>query len=155
MCAPAAPTPATCCCSSCRCCFLCFVTAFCTLMPSLLHLVLLAGFYAYPELMQPCEQCPPGKTTLYVPGDGTLQDSIDDCFPEEGAGLFSANASNPWTPGNASSLAAAPCPVGCFGQAPGSSARTTLCQACPYHSSSKTAGSSICDGEWQTSCCCY
>jgi hypothetical protein len=97
--------------------------------------------------MAPCEQCPPGKTTGYQPGNGTLQDNIDDCFAEPGNGAYEGNSTDPWNPTNPADpqTPARPCPVGTF-SAGGVGA---TCQACPDYGSTKTEGQATCDSEYQ------
>jgi hypothetical protein len=110
------------------------------------HLQCPDGFWAAKDSMAPCEQCPPGKTTLYQPGNGTLQDSVADCFASEGNGAYEGNTTDPWNPANPSdpNLPARPCPIGFF-SAGGAGAK---CEQCPDSGSSSREGSATCDSEW-------
>jgi hypothetical protein len=96
--------------------------------------------------MAPCKQCPPGKTTLYQPANGTLQDSIEDCFAIAGHGAYEGNTTDPWNPTNPSngSLPARSCPIGLF-SAGGIGAK---CEECPEMGSTSREGSETCDSEW-------
>ncbi|KAF8072349.1 hypothetical protein HT031_000008 [Scenedesmus sp. PABB004] len=100
------------------------------------------GFWAAAASMQPCEPCPEGRTTLYEPGNGTLQDSITDCIVPAGSGLYDGNSTDPWNPsGNTTNTGAKPCPVGYY-SAGGASA---LCLPCGDANSTMGVGSTTCD----------
>ncbi|KAF8063858.1 hypothetical protein HT031_003715 [Scenedesmus sp. PABB004] len=106
------------------------------------------GFWAPAASMEPCEKCPEGRTTAYAPGNGTLQDSIDDCIVPAGSGVFSADASNPWDPTNpTSSTGVKPCPVGYFsaGDVEGTATTNPKCQQCTSGASTTNVGAATCD----------
>lgn len=109
------------------------------------------GFYASEASMEPCMQCPPGRTTWYEPGNGFYQQSIDDCKVPPGYGLFSAEAADPWNPDPASvtaELRAEKCPVGFISTGdsePGAWSANPTCQACPAGQSTAAIGSTSCD----------
>jgi hypothetical protein len=98
--------------------------------------------------MAPCEQCPEGRTTLYTPGDGSFQDSINDCIVPPGSGVYSGNDTDPWNPTNPTSptTPAKECPIGFYSTNETLQASPT-CKQCENHSSTTTPGSTSCTGE--------
>ncbi|KAF8063058.1 Heat shock 22 kDa protein [Scenedesmus sp. PABB004] len=107
------------------------------------------GFYNAAESMDPCTPCPPGRTTDYIPGDGTPQASIHDCKAPAGNGVFDANADNPWAPPQPSaSMGVKPCPVG-YRAVPdtpsGVATNNPLCLRCPAGTSTSGPGAVVCD----------
>jgi hypothetical protein len=98
--------------------------------------------------MAPCEQCPEGRTTLYVPGNGTFQDALSDCIVPTGSGAYNGNDTDPWNPTDSSNPAtpAKQCPVGFYSNND-TLATSATCQECPNHSSTTAPGSTSCDGE--------
>lgn len=106
--------------------------------------------------MAPCEQCPPGRSTEYVPGFGYYQQTIDDCKVLPGYGVFSAAADSqdPYNPDPStvvSSMTAGKCPVGFYndvGDSPaGSWSENPACIKCPDGQSTSAPGGASCDGE--------
>jgi hypothetical protein len=121
------------------------------------------GFWATKDSMQPCEQCPPGRTTGYIIGNGTLQSSINDCKVKDGYGVYDPTADDPFNPTNATSnTTAAPCPVGYYFAGEGDSQTTNpKCLQCTGGQSTASTGSTNCNGEcllrcadWCGSCSC-
>ncbi len=106
------------------------------------------GFWAAKDSMKPCEPCPEGRTTHYVPGNGTFQDSQQDCIVPPGHGIFSAGEPDPWAPtARSASLSAKPCPVGyqSTGDVVGQVTTNPTCTPCPSGTSTAAAGSETCD----------
>jgi hypothetical protein len=102
--------------------------------------------------MAPCEQCPEGRYTDYVPGDGSLQSSINSCKVLPGRGVYSAaSMADAWGPENrTASMNARPCPVGWFSPGEDATLNETanpICQQCPGMESTSEEGRSSCDGE--------
>eukprot|EP00775_Hariotina_reticulata_P006511 gene6511-6738_t len=93
--------------------------------------------------------CPPGRTTLYIAGNGTFQNTIDDCLVIPGHGVFSSTAANPWNPITRSpSLSAQPCPLGFYsvGDATnGIQTQNPVCQKCAVNQFTLDVGSRSCD----------
>jgi hypothetical protein len=98
--------------------------------------------------MAPCEQCPEGRTTLYTPGDGSFQDSIEDCIVPPGSGVYSGNDTNPWNPTNPTSptTPAKECPIG-FYSTNDTLQASPVCKRCENFASTLTTGSTECTGE--------
>lgn len=107
------------------------------------------GFWAAKDSMNPCEPCPEGRATYYQPGNGTYQDSLDDCIVPAGAGIYSSESSDPWSPTPDNTLPAKPCPVGFYstGEEEGSTTSNPTCQPCADGASTVGTGSTTCDGE--------
>ncbi|WIA22051.1 hypothetical protein OEZ85_004397 [Tetradesmus obliquus] len=103
------------------------------------------GFWAAKDSMAPCEQCPEGRTTLYVPGNGTFQDAIEDCIVAPGSGVFNGSDTNPWSPTDPTNpnTPAKQCPIG-FYTNNDTLATSNTCQACPNHGSTTAPGSTSC-----------
>ncbi|KAF8062093.1 hypothetical protein HT031_004353 [Scenedesmus sp. PABB004] len=105
--------------------------------------------YAPKGRMGPCQLCPDGRVTAYVPGNGTFQASVRDCKVPPGYGVFSNDAAQPWAPANAdASMPAVACPAGLY--QPGDSdagqpSRNPTCLPCPRGQWSSAAGSAACD----------
>jgi hypothetical protein len=102
----------------------------------------------------PCEQCPEGRYTEYVPGDGSFQGSINSCKVMPGRGVYSAaSTSNAWAPPQpTASMNARPCPVGMFSPGEDASANETanpICQQCPDLQSTAEEGGTSCNGEFE------
>lgn len=109
------------------------------------------GFWAAKDSMLPCEQCPPGRTTQYIIGNGSAQASVNDCIVKDGNGVYDPEAEDPWNPTNTSSnTTAAPCPVGTYfeGEVLGSQTTNPKCKQCAAGQSTASTGSSSCNGEY-------
>lgn len=111
------------------------------------------GFYAAEASMQPCEQCPPGRYTDYMPGFGIDQSSIYDCKIPAGFGVFSADEANPFDPAvPTATMSAQKCPVGFYSpgdpELAGSQTNNPKCKRCPPGTSTSVVGSAVCNGEW-------
>jgi hypothetical protein len=112
-----------------------------------------AGFYAAKGSLKPCEQCPPGRTTLDLP---SAQRVSTDCLVMPGHGVVSteSNSSNPYavnisglTEVDLAQLPVVQCPIGWYGVGNSTGAQ---CQACPPGSSTTGIGAaalSNCSGE--------
>ena len=110
------------------------------------------GFYSPAQQMQPCIQCPPCRTTPpYVPGDGSLQNSVENCLVIPGCGVHRPNDTNPWDPEDPTSDdPAKKCPIGMYTTAADDAGNTTtnpVCKTCPAGQSTAAEGSTSCDGE--------
>jgi len=110
------------------------------------------GFYSPAEQMQPCIQCPPCRTTpAYIPGDGSNQNSINNCLLIPGCGVNRPNETDPFNPPNPGpSDPGAKCPIGFYTDASMETGNTTSnpkCQPCPAGLSTSREGSTSCDGE--------
>uniref|UniRef100_A0A383W8R7 Tyrosine-protein kinase ephrin type A/B receptor-like domain-containing protein n=1 Tax=Tetradesmus obliquus TaxID=3088 RepID=A0A383W8R7_TETOB len=124
------------------------------------------GFWAAKDSMAPCEQCPPGRTTLYQPGNGAFQDSIEDCIVPPGSGIYNGNDTNPWSPTDPTNpnTPAKECPIG-FYSSNDTLATDNKCKACPDNGSTTAPGSTSCTvcaagygiatGETKCSACPY
>jgi hypothetical protein len=108
------------------------------------------NFYAEAESMKPCEPCPEGRVTDYVPGDGSKQDNINKCKVPAGSGVFDSAATDPWNPSSPTEATAAkPCPAGYTGAGDASTAAITsnpMCAVCPTGQSTSAVGATTCDG---------
>lgn len=105
--------------------------------------------------MQPCTQCPMGRTTHYEPGNGTWQASLAHCLVQPGFGVGAAEHPDAWRMLNGSATAVvSKCPVGSFSNESfdvGPLSANPACQLCPPGSSTSEPGSTSCDGEWRLS----
>jgi hypothetical protein len=103
------------------------------------------------QCCSPCEQCPEGRYTEYIPGDGSYQSSINSCKVLPGRGVYSAASSDAWAPEQRSaSMNARPCPVGLFSPGEDASVNETsnpICQQCPGLESTAEEGGTSCNGE--------
>eukprot|EP00878_Enallax_costatus_P026846 GHUV01028850.1.p1 GENE.GHUV01028850.1~~GHUV01028850.1.p1 ORF type:complete len:672 (+),score=69.23 GHUV01028850.1:1615-3630(+) len=107
------------------------------------------SFWATAGSMAPCEPCPDGRYTSYVPRDGSWQSSIASCKIRRGYGIYSASAADPWNPEVlAASMNAHPCPIG-FASAGDSDGllltENPVCKSCMNGTSSSDVGSATCD----------
>lgn len=108
------------------------------------------GFWAEKGSMSPCEQCPEGRYTEYIPGDGSYQSSLNSCKVKPGQGVYSAaSTSNAWDPPQpTAAMNARPCPVGMFSPGEDSSVNETanpVCQQCLGFESTSEEGSTSCN----------
>jgi hypothetical protein len=106
------------------------------------------GFWAAKDSMQPCEQCPEGRTTAYIIGNGSVQASVNDCIVKDGYGVYDPTADDPFNPTNSSSNStAAACPIGYFyeGEVKGAPTTNPKCIACSAGQSTAGVGSTICN----------
>lgn len=103
--------------------------------------------------MAPCEPCPAGRYTEYVPGDGSWQSSINSCKVLPGHGVYSGADDNPWAPtiqAASPDMVARPCPLGFASLGDKQEVLVTsnpMCKKCPGFLSTAAEGSSSCDGE--------
>jgi len=114
------------------------------------------GFYSAKGSRKPCQQCPPGRTTL---DSASAQAVITDCFVKPGFGVVDSNRNQTdafdinTSALNATQLASLPvleCPMGYFGQGNTTGAKCVLCTA-----GSTTEGSgSTTATDCSCKCCC-